>query len=477
MPKPTIALRALSLLALSPSLSGCLGGAPSDTAALVQGAVVVDAAKTPSLTDEMPSPTGRFQTYSTTGTIDQTNPFFLSLGTNGRTCATCHQPQDGWTITPAHVQARFDATTPKGTDPIFRTNDGSISPTADVSTEAARSVAYAMLLSKGLIRVGIGIPAGADFELVAVDDPYGYASAAELSLFRRPLPSTNLGFLSTVMWDGRETFLGNTISFDLMDQSNGATLGHAQASIPLDSSTQTAIVGLESSLFTAATWDNDAQQLSAKQGLGDPLDLSKVSFYLGINDVLGADPNGVPFSSNVFTVYDSWKDSVGKTNGTDGARGAIARGQILFNTKPISITGVKGLNDKLGVATIPGTCTSCHDTPNAGNHSVALPIDIGISDESRRTPDLPLYTLHQLGADPSVVIRTTDPGRALISGKWSDIGKFKGPTLRALSARPPYFHNGSAATLDDVVDFYNGRFGIGLTAQEHADLVAFLRAL
>ena len=42
---------------------------------------------------------------------------------------------------------------------------------------------------------------------------------------------------------------------------------------------------------------------------------------------------------------------------------------------------------------------------------------------------------------------------------------------------PPYFHNGSAATLDDAVTFYNNRFGMGLTAQQHTDLVAFLRAL
>jgi cytochrome c peroxidase len=41
----------------------------------------------------------------------------------------------------------------------------------------------------------------------------------------------------------------------------------------------------------------------------------------------------------------------------------------------------------------------------------------------------------------------------------------------------PYFHNGFAATLEDAVDFYETRFGIGLTAQEKADLVAFLKAL
>jgi cytochrome c peroxidase len=65
----------------------------------------------------------------------------------------------------------------------------------------------------------------------------------------------------------------------------------------------------------------------------------------------------------------------------------------------------------------------------------------------------------------------------MVTGEWADVGKFKGPILRALAARAPYFHNGSASTLDAVLDFYETRFGIGLTTQERTDLVAFLRAL
>jgi cytochrome c peroxidase len=65
----------------------------------------------------------------------------------------------------------------------------------------------------------------------------------------------------------------------------------------------------------------------------------------------------------------------------------------------------------------------------------------------------------------------------MVTGKWADIGKFKGPVLRGLAARAPYFHNGSAATLEEVVDFYESRFNLQLTAQERADLLAFLRAL
>jgi len=57
-----------------------------------------------------------------------------------------------------------------------------------------------------------------------------------------------------------------------------------------------------------------------------------------------------------------------------------------------------------------------------------------------------------------VVIR--DPGRALVTGKCSDIGKIKVPQLRGPAARAAYFHDGSAANLQHVVEFYNKCFDI-----------------
>jgi hypothetical protein len=440
-------------------------------------------------------PTGVAATLSVGGRIDTKGPFFRSLGTNGRTCATCHQPSAAWTITPENVQARFAATA--GTDPIFRTNDGSISPNADVSTGTARRAAYRMLLDKGLIRVGIGIPPGAEFDLVAVDDPYGYASATELSLFRRVLPSTNLRFLSTVMWDGRETFpdpaspdciLGTTkcfaaLHFDLAHQANDATLGHAQASQAPSPEESRAIVEFESGLYTAQIFDDEAGSLTARGALGGPVNLSRFPFYFGINDVVSNDyRTGALFDPQVFTLYRIWDDvghhapDPGENRDRSEARAAVARGESLFNARPIEIRDVKGLNDDLATPVIRGTCSTCHDTPGAGDHSVPAPLDIGIADASRRTPDLPLYTLRHNVA-PFEIVQTTDPGRALVTGRWKDVGRFKGPILRALGARPPYFHNGSAADLDAVVDFYDARFTLHLTPQEHADLVAFLRTL
>ncbi len=92
-----------------------------------------------------------------------------------------------------------------------------------------------------------------------------------------------------------------------------------------------------------------------------------------------------------------------------------------------------------------------------------------------RTDDLPLYTLKN--KTTGAIRKTSDPGLALLTGKWSDIGKFKGPILRGLASRAPYFHNGSAADFDEVLDFYAKRFSITFTPQERADLIAFLGAL
>jgi cytochrome c peroxidase len=72
---------------------------------------------------------------------------------------------------------------------------------------------------------------------------------------------------------------------------------------------------------------------------------------------------------------------------------------------------------------------------------------------------------------------TTDPGRALITGQCVDIGKFKVPSMRGLAARAPYFHNGSAATLADVVQFYGAHFMIFFDAVQQADLVNFMNSL
>jgi hypothetical protein len=441
-------------------------------------------------TDPFSDPTGTIRTFSRTGEAQVNNAFFQSLGTNGRSCASCHQASDAWTVTPAHIQQRFVAS--QGLDPIFRTNDGANCPSADVSTFAARQKAYSMLLSKGLIRVSIGVPANANFAVTGIDDPNNCAETtpAGLALFRRPLPATNLPFLSTVMWDGRESFKGQTLNFDLSDQAVGATMGHAQAAQSPSAQQVAEIVNFELGNFTAQTFDETAGNLSASGAQGGPKALANQPFFIGINDPLGGTPPGVDFNPVAFTIFDKWAKANGKSddsNGRPSVRAAVARGQALFNTLPITISGVSGLNDLPGVpASFKGTCTTCHNAPNVGNHSVALAINIGVTDfpalPALDISGLPVYTITCSASATTPIgkgstIQTTDPGRALITGNCADIGKTKGPILRGLAGRAPYFHNGSAATLQDVVNFYDQRFGLNLTEEQKSDLVAFLQTL
>src|ERR1700742_4642053 len=217
--------------------------------------------------------TGVFTTVSAHGSIDLNNEFFQDLGTNGRRCVSCHVPTVGWTITPGQLKTGFNLTDGGkfedglGLSAVFRTVDGSNSPNADVSTLAKRRQAYSMLLNRGVIRIGLPVPANAEFELVAVDDPYKFASAAELSLFRRPLPTTNLKFDSTVMWDGREVVAGQTVAFDLNNQANDAVLTHAQGK-PLTQAQRESIVKFELGLATAQVFDRKAKDLHAEGAKG-----------------------------------------------------------------------------------------------------------------------------------------------------------------------------------------------------------------
>ncbi len=418
---------------------------------------------------------GLMSTYSTVGGIDTSSPFFQSLGTNGRSCVSCHQPGDGWTATPPHIQARFYFSA--GNDPIFRPNDGANCPSADVSTFEARKSTYSLLLTKGLIRVSLPVPVSADFTIRDIQDPYACPETTNSrpAMYRRPLPSTNLAFLATVMWDGRETFAAQAISADLAHQSIDATLGHAQAAAPPTTEQVSQIVAFESALYTAQTYDWKAGDLTSQGATGGPKNLSAQAFYLGINDVLGADPTGATFNPLVFSAYDGWTNSTGKQA---AIRQSIARGETLFNKFPITITGVAGLNDLPGLQIVNGTCTTCHDTPNAGNHSLSLAIKIGTTDfpavPALDTTGLPIYTVACASGSQ---LKVTDIGRAMVTGKCSDVGKLKGPILRGLAARAPYFHNGGARTLLDVVDFYEQRFSLKLTNQQKHDLVNFLNVL
>jgi len=423
-------------------------------------------------------------------------------------------------VAAANVQQRFSLT--QGQDPIFRTVDGSnCNHSIDVSTLAGRSAAYSLLRTRGLIRIAIAVPASADYQVVSVNNPYGCNESDVISMYRRPLPSTNLRFLSAVMFDGRESTpaTGTTkilysnyptsLLNDLAHQSVDATINHAQGDgtrpTPAE---QQQIVNFEMALSTAQTIGNYVGQLDAHGANGGPVALTTQPFFLSINSSVNplvptletpgglVTPGDHGFTPAIFNPFDAWA-----TQPSTSPRAAVARGQAIFNSRPINITGVAGINDvasagglvKDGIPSLQGTCGTCHDTPNVGNHSFPTPLNIGTGDPSPSNSSvnlggldvsyLPSITVCQLDlttnppTPTSNCKTTTDLGQALIDGRFDHVGKIKGPILRGLSARAPYFHNGSAQTLLDAVQFYEGRFGLVLTPQEESDLVAFLSVL
>lgn len=447
-----------------------------------------------------PDASGLVATYRTGGgPLDMSGTFFQPLASNGRSCSSCHRPAQGWTISADEVKARFEET--KGLDPIFRTNDGSnCDHGVDTSTLAGRRAAYGLLIDRGLIRIALPLPAKAEFEVAGVENPYGCSDKKVLSMYRRPLPATNLGVLSNVMWDGRESSpetgmrtiasASNAadLAADLAHQALVAADVHAQASRPLTAQQQESLVGFELSTATAQAFDREAGALDVDGAKGGPVALATQvipAFFIGINDPRAGDPHMIKAENGV-RLFDAWsKLPYGRLWGDRPEEGDlrgirrdnISRGQVLFNQRPFDIRGVAGLNDDLNVASITGACGTCHNSVNAGNHSVPDAMNTGVADVNSPLDVawLPRISLRNRSTGETIV--TTDAGRALTTGRWKDVGKVKTPVLRGLAARAPYFHNGSARSLADVVDFYDKRFHIGFSAREKSDLIAFLSAL
>lgn len=435
-------------------------------------------------------------TNSVTGSVDLSAPFFQKLGTNGRTCGTCHEPSTGFGLSAADAQFRYFLT--RGKDPLFAQVDGATCPTGPANNS--------LTVNNALIRIGLQVaPNGTDpnppqYTITAAQDPYGCALTTNsqgqqtASVYRRPLPTTNLRFLSAVMFDGRESFfspLNNAQTFianlntDLTQQAIDAILTHAQATQTPTAVQLNQIVSFELGLNSAQLYDFFAGKLYGQNGAqGGPQLLPTQSYYPGINDSLGGDPQGRSFNSNAFALYTSWQNS------PNARQASIARGEQIFDTQPLTISDVPGLTT--GSQQIMGTCTTCHDAPNVGDHSFPLPLDIGTGHSLQYETDpniiagldqlqQPLLPVFQLvcnqGAEAGQTFYTTDPGKALISGQCSDISRIKGPILRGLAARAPYFHNGAAANLTQVVNFYDKRFQIGFTQQQMQDLINFLQSL
>ena len=463
--------------------------------------------------------TGAIGILNTAGTIDTAaQPFFQPLGTNGRACVTCHQPGDGMGLAVATVRERWEAT--GGRDPLFASVDGSNCPNLPPDDPASHS----LLLTRGLIRVALPWPprdAGEtplplEFTLEVVRDPtgcntnptYGLTSAQPtVSVYRRPrvvantkyLTHNNFGVGPFIAKSGlpavRDPDTGLPTSMNMMSDARATTLkvqavdaARTHLGLPpgtLSPDTLRALVAFEEQIYSAQTRDLAAGDLTNDAPGFGPRNLA-------------AEPAGVLGNNTtrwVFPIGDSWREAAAGTGGDaqQEARAAIARGHDVFMFRTFFIRDSMHLNS-VGLGNpVKRTCSTCHGMHMTGMDVANGWMDIGttnlpwareapLNPWTKDAPQLPLFKITcnaDVAPHPFLgrVIYTQDPGRALISGKCNDVGAIVMQQFRGLAARAPYFSNGSAATLRELVDFYDRRYSIGYSEQEKHDLVAFLGAL
>jgi cytochrome c peroxidase len=379
----------------------------------------------------IPNEFGLAATFSPAGYVDLNNAFFTPQGTNGRHCGTCHAPEVGWSMTGPMVTTLFFTT--GGLHPLFVNNLDTDRPNADMSTVEARWNATTML-RQGKFTRKIGLPATRDYDLVGINDPFGVSTPNQLFFFRRPMPTAN--FRShTVHWDAVMT-VGTDLREGLMKQVRGNITG-AQQGTAAPESIVAEIADYERQLSHAQIYLRDVGRLDAEGAHGGPQ-------YAAAQ----------PLAAGRFDLYDAWQLS------GNPKRQQIWRGQELFN----NVNAPSGRR-----------CGGCHTAANNGQNVNGAIFDIGASNPAIARPDMAVFTF-QSRIDGRQ-LQSTDPGVGLRNGSFKDLNKFKTPNLRGLAARAPYFHGGTAETLEAVVHHYEKNLGFVFTPAEESDLVAFLKAL
>ena len=454
--------------------------------------------------------TGTLTTLNLAGPTETAgHPFFTPLGDNGRACITCHQPADGMSLsaqTASQIWAESGAD-----DPLFAAVDGSNCP----SLPQRQKSSHSLLLEKGLFRIprpwpplaADGKPIEPEFTLEVVRDPTGcnldfryglYSQKPMVSVYRRPRPAANLKYATGMGFSfdpknglplvlDRETgeptsgnLLADVRVRTLRAQAVDALVSHAGLHGNPDAAQLDAIIAFETQLYTAQSADTRAGDLTGHGALGGPEALAQAPAAQlqssTMNPIWGE-----------FTAWAPPANAPAAPSGDDPARAfreSVARGAKLFASRQFLVSDSAGITDTGFGNPVRNSCAFCHNMLHVGLDVAPGQVDLGTSNlpHANSQPDLPLFRLTcHTDAEPHPhlgrVIYTHDPGYALTTGKCIDIGKITAQSMRGLSGRAPFFSNGSAKTLADVVTFYDERYAMELTDQEKLDLQHLLEVL
>jgi hypothetical protein len=446
------------------------------------------------------------------------HPFFEPLGRNGRACVSCHQPADGMALSLKSIDERWKDT--GGKDPIFAAIDGANCPNLPQADPASHS----LLLKRGLFRVFLpwppkardGTPIKPEFDIEVIRDPGGcnldptfglHSANPTISVYRRPRVVANMQYVLHRNF-GIGPFVGKTGEPAARDPENGqpvnmnmmadarqptvktqaveAAITHLQFDGTPSPEQLQRIKDFEYQIYSAQVKLNGAGSLIEPDG---PPGMGPYNLAKGEKGVLG---NNI--TKWVIPVGDAWqKKKPGESDEEFAKRQSILRGQKIFHFRTFWIKDSMYLNN-VGLGNpVKRTCATCHGMHMTGMDTANGWMDIGTTNvpwakEAPRNPWqtedelMPLFkiTCHKdVQPHPYLgrVIYTQDPGRALISGKCNDVGAIVMQQFRGLAARAPYFSNGSAANIRELIDFYDRRYNIQYSEQEKTDLGNFLMSL
>jgi cytochrome c peroxidase len=412
---------------------------------------------------------------------------------NQRSCATCHVPEDNFTLTPAHVE-RVWKKNPK--DPLFSA--------IDADDPMAQTLTFDHL-KKGLIRVGLTLPDNVD----VIDEAGNVTTPGDRTIYVwRSVPSIADAVLTApYQLDGREATLEG--------QAQGAITSHSQGG-PVSEDERERIANFERGVFSS-----------------DRVRWVAFGVTKDVEDWLKLTPQEKRGREVYKNVCESCHGGSNKATIVNREVHALAfpslkpDGTVRYvvpATEPQTPVYVpQSTNEFINVGSAWWnymTQNRLADDNESFVKDVSFPqyrfrfykdasrqeIKADLPPRLPRVPDNDSPLAVAIDADGNFIVGpnffpqnyTTDPGRAAITGNPYDFEAFDIPTLRGISKTAPYWHNHISATLEQVVELYSDQLlskfpllvqpgekehgdGPGpeetMTRQQKDDLVAFLKRL
>jgi len=354
-----------------------------------------------------------------------------NLDGNGRACADCHMPSEHFQLSPALARARFEALEAKrqanknADDPLFRPVDAD-----DFRVNGENASDFSNLVDNGLVRVTLPLPPN-----VRLVDPATGQLTDETSvdLFRAVMPVLNVAITGPdnvpPIWPpaprvpimgldpngpNRQGGYQHDARFStLQEQARGAFLAHAQVSVEPPADLLDDLAAFQQTLFSSS----GVRQLAA-------------AIQSGSTTFLDPDPELTELEQQGKAVFN--RACAQCHGGTLHPSGSTPEARIV---RPI----VRYHNIQ----------TACPRSSVASDGFLPCPQRL---ERNART-----YRI-TLANGTTQTFTTSDPGRLLLTGQIADLGVMDVTQLRGISKTAPYFHNNSAATLEEVLDHYEAFF-------------------